>query len=118
MNIQVDPAIDYKKEDVNRKRPVIRQGSNVKSELDKIVAVGRPWWSEAPEVVHKCLTLIFAPIRLLAMLLDIVVSMTFISVFGTVALWWFGYISDEFVAKFISSIGDRVLSIIQSSGVL
>lgn len=118
MNIQVDPAVDYKKEDKKRKRPVIRQGNNVKSELEKIVAVGRPWWSEAPDVVHKCLTLIFAPIRLLALLLDIIVSMAFISFFGAIALWWFGYISDEFVAKFISSLGDRVLSIIQSSGVL
>lgn len=118
MHIQVDPAVDVQKIPTKQLRPVRKNGQNVARELQEIVTVGRPWWFEAPEIAHKCLILIFAPIRLLAVLLDIIVSLTFVSLFGVITLWWFGYIPDEVVANYISSFGDRVLSIIQESGVL
>lgn len=118
MKVQVDPAVDAPKVPPRVQKPVKKQGQTVKPDLNRIASVGRPWWSEAPEIAHKCLVLIFSPFRFAAMALDMLVSLVFLSFFGVIGLWWLGYISDATVAHFIGSLGNRVLSIIQSSGVL
>ena len=118
MKVQVDPTVDAPKIPPRGKKPSKKHGQTVKSDLNRIASVGRPWWSEAPEIAHKCLVLIFAPFRFAVMALDMLVSMVFLSFFGLIGLWWLGYISDSTVAHFIGALGNRVLSIIQSSGVL
>lgn len=89
---------------------------SVRSELNLVAASGRSWWHDLPSVAGRCVSLIFAPIKILAMLLDIMVSMVFLSFFGALGLWWMGYIPDAVVVNLVSGLGDKVLAIIQSSG--
>lgn len=122
MKKQVDPVFDTPR-GVSRAAPqssqqTKRPAQTVRPDLNKIEAVGRPWWAEAPEIAHKCLLLIFAPFKLVAALMDMLVSMIFLSVFAVIGLWWMGYIPDATISQFIEILGNRVLGIIQKSGVL
>jgi len=95
-----------------------KRAPSVRPDLDRIVAAGRPWWAEAPDVAAKCLSLAFAPVRYAALAAEAAVSLAFVAVFGTVGLWWTGYIPDEVVASYLGQVGDRALAILQASGLL
>lgn len=118
MKNRVEPVFDRSQPPQAMAKTVKKPGQTVRPDLNKIEAVGRPWWSEAPEIAHKCLILIFAPFRFAATLIDMLVSIVFLSIFGVIGLWWMGYISDAAISQFIEVLGNRVLGIIQKSGVL
>lgn len=99
-------------------RPQTRRQPSVRPDLERMAAVSRPWWAEVPDVVAKCLTLAFAPVRYAALAAEAAVSLAFVVVFGTVALWWAGYIPDAVVAHYLGQVGDRALAILQASGVI
>lgn len=106
------------KQPVRPKPTQQRKTPSVRPDLDRIVAVGRPWWAEAPDVAAKCLSLAFAPVRYAAMAAEAAVSLAFLAVIGAIALWWTGYIPDEVVAGYLGQVGDRALAILQASGAL
>lgn len=101
-----------------QQNPPPRKTASVRPDLDRIAAAGRPWWADAPDVAAKCLAFAFAPFRYAAMAADAAVSLAFVSVFGTIVLWWAGYIPDSVVASYLGQVGDRALAILQASGVL
>lgn len=103
--------------EARRPAPQKRQ-QTVRPDLERIADNVRPWWTEAPDVAAKCLTLAFAPVRYAALAAEFAVSLCFLSVFGAAGLWWLGYIPDETVAHYLGVVGDRGLRILQASGVL
>lgn len=100
-----------------RPATTVRQAST-RAELRRIEAAGSPWWNDIPAVAHACLAVALAPLHALAMLVDLLVSLAFLSLIGAVAAWWFGYIPDVLVAELAGEFGDRILSILERGGIL
>ena len=87
-------------------------------DLRRIEAVGRPWWAEAPRTFLSALHVFLMPFRAVAAVADAVVSFTFVAVIAAVAGVLSGYIPDETVANVLGAVGDKLLAILQSSGLL
>lgn len=92
--------------------------SSARNDLNRIEATGSPWWANAPSVAMTCLTVAVAPFKLLALAADTAVSLCFLAVFGAVGLWYTGYIPDQTVADILGSVGERLLSILEGTGLL
>ena len=97
-----------------------KAGSNAstQSDLNRIEAAGKVWWSDLPNVTMICLQIILIPFKTLSMAADFAVAMVFLAVILTVALWWNGYIPDQLVSDTMNELGTRVLSIIERSELL
>jgi len=95
-----------------------KQQATVRMEFDRLAAAGRPWWAEAPDIAAKCLAMVVAPIRYAAIVAELAVSLSFLVVVGSALLWWYGYIPDAVVAEFLGNLGERLLSIIETSGLI
>jgi hypothetical protein len=65
-----------------------------------------------------CLTVASPPLKLNALAADTAVSLCFLAVFGSVGLWYAGYIPDQTVADILGSIGERLLAILEGTGLL
>jgi hypothetical protein len=65
-----------------------------------------------------CLTVIAAPFKALAIVADTAVSLCFLAVFGALGLWYTGYIPDEEVAQVLGAVGQRLLAILEGTGLL
>lgn len=92
--------------------------SSARNDLDRIEATGTPWWAHAPSVAMTCATVIAAPFRALALVADTAVSLCFLAVLGSVGLWYAGYIPDQTVAQILGSVGERLLAILEGTGLL
>ncbi|MBY3155524.1 hypothetical protein HFO56_24665 [Rhizobium laguerreae] len=92
--------------------------SSARNDLDRIEATGNPWWAQAPSVAMTCLTVTVIPLKLLALAADTAVSVCFLAVFGSVGLWYIGYIPDQTVAEVLGSVGQRLLGILEGTGLL
>lgn len=86
--------------------------------IDANSSAGKPWWSEALGVFVICCKAAYLPLRLIGEIANTLVALAFIGVFGIVGMFIAGYIPDAVVVKYLSMVGDRILSIVQSSGLL
>jgi hypothetical protein len=57
-------------------------------------------------------------VRIVGDVANTLVALTFVGVFVLVGLVIAGYIPDAVIVKYLSMVGDRVLSLIQASGLL
>lgn len=80
---------------------------------------GGQWWlARLPGRLLAFLGLVTVPVRTLALLLDMAVSLCVLAVVGTGWAWWTGRITDDQVAEVLGVLGERLLSILSKSGVL
>jgi hypothetical protein len=86
--------------------------------IDAGTAVSKPWWAESFSVAVFCFKALYLPIRLIGDIANTLVALAFVMVFGVVGLFVAGYIPDAVVVKYLGLLGDRILSIVQSSGLL
>jgi hypothetical protein len=61
---------------------------------------------------------IYAPLKIVGDIANTVVALTFVGVFALMGLVIAGYIPDAVIVKYLSMVGDRVLSLVQASGLL
>lgn len=92
--------------------------NGVRPELRRVEASGASWWAATPSVFAICASAAYFPFRALATIADLAVSLVFLSVVGTVAAWWLGYIPDATVARYAGALGARIISIAQHAGLL
>ena len=97
-------------------RPRVK--SSARNDLNRIESTGSPWWTQAPAVALACAAIATAPLRLLAAVADTAVSLAFLAAFGSVALWYTGYIPDDTVAAFLGEIGVRLLSVVENADLI
>jgi hypothetical protein len=100
---------------VKRRKPV---GNPLQGLVNATQAAGRPWWAETFYVAAVCAKTIYAPVRIVGDVANTLVALTFVGVFALVGLVLAGYIPDAVIVKYLSMVGDRVLSLIQASGLL
>lgn len=81
-------------------------------------ATSRPWWFETFGVVRVCLLGLYAPVKIVSEIAGAIVSLAFVGVLALIAFWYLGYIPDAVVVKYMTVVGDRIFSIVKSSGVL
>lgn len=93
-----------------------KQASGVQAEFSRVVAVGVPWWAEAPRIFQVALNVMLLPFKVLVAILDVAVSIVFLVIVGSIVLWWIGYIPDEIVVGFAGDLGNRLLGIIEKAG--
>jgi len=98
-----------------RRKPV---GNPLQGLMDTTQAAGRPWWSETFYVAVVCMKLIYVPVKVIGDVANTLVALAFIGVFAVLGLTMVGYIPDAVVVKYLAMVGDRVLSLIQASGLL
>lgn len=77
-----------------------------------------PWWGKFPDILWKCSLVVISPIRFALFIADAVVSLTFVALIGAIGLWYFGYIPDALIAKYVGDLGNRIISILNATGVL
>jgi hypothetical protein len=92
--------------------------SSARNDLDRIEASGNAWWSKAPEIAMICIAGAIAPFRLLAWAADFAVSVAFLIMIGVIAAAIGGYIPDKVVAEALNVVGTRLLTILESAGLI
>lgn len=97
------------------KRP---QNNPIKAEFSRLQAASTPWWAHSFDVMTKCVALAILPFRMAVLAAEAVVALAFAGLIVTAYLWYSGAISDSLVASFLAGIGDRLIGIIEASGVL
>jgi hypothetical protein len=98
--------------------PKAQPRSSATGDLRRIEAVGRPWWAEAPRAFLAVGQVFLLPFRAAAATADAIVSFTFVAIIAAIAGVLTGYIPDATVANVLGVVGDRLLAILQSSGLL
>lgn len=97
------------------KRP---QNTSVKSEFNRLEAASTPWWSHSFMVFSKCLELAVLPFRMFVLAAEAVVAVTFASLIIAGYLWYTKVIPDNFIVEILSSVGTRLITIIETSGII
>jgi hypothetical protein len=100
---------------VQRRKPV---GNPLQGLVNATQAAGRPWWGEAFYVASICVKTIYVPLKVIGEVANTLVALTFVGVFTLVGLVAAGYIPDAVIIKYLAMVGDRVLSLVQASGLL
>lgn len=100
---------------VQRRKPV---GNPLQTLVNATHAAGKPWWAEAFSVAVICGKIMYMPVRIIGDLANALVAITFVGVFAVVGMVFGGYIPDEVIVKYLTMVGDRVLSLVQTSGLL
>jgi|HigsolmetaAR202D_1030399.scaffolds.fasta_scaffold00423_13 hypothetical protein len=99
-------------------RPTRTASPSVAETLSRIETASSPWWAQTPAVAYACLRIAAMPVRLVAAAADAAVSLAFVAMGAAVYMWWTGMIPDEAVAEFLGRIGERLLDIVRSSGLI
>lgn len=97
------------------KRP---QNNPIKAEFSHLQAASTPWWAHSFDVFTKCVTLAILPFRMIVLAAEAVVALAFAGLLVTAYLWYQGVIPDSLVASFLAGMGERLIGIIEASGVL
>lgn len=100
---------------MQRRKPA---GSPIQGLVNATQAAGRPWWADAFSVGTICAKAIYAPVRIIGDIANTLVAVTFVGVFAIIGLILAGYIPDAVVVKYLAMVGDRVLELVQASGLL
>lgn len=95
-----------------------RPPSTVRNEFSRLEAASQPWWAQAPSVAWRCVQIAILPLRLYVLLAEALVTTTFAAVIVLAFLLYKGYIPDSVVAEQLGYVGNRVLGIVQASGIL
>jgi hypothetical protein len=95
-----------------------RPNNSASDRLARIEVASSPWWASAPDIASKCAKVAVFPLKAVTLAADAAVSLTFVGVGVTAALWWYGYISDAAVSGFLGKLGERGLGIVRSSGLI
>lgn len=80
-----------------------------------------PWWFAVPAVLARAFEVLFFPFRLVVWLCEIVVSLAFVGMIGTIVLWWTGWggiIQDADVWTFINTLSGRLQTILKGAGLM
>jgi hypothetical protein len=102
------------KENVAERRP----SNSANERLARIEAASSPWWASIPDTGAKCAKVAIFPLKAITLAADAAVSLSFVVIGGSVAMWWFGYIADATVSAFLGKVGERALAIVRSSGLI
>lgn len=82
-----------------------------------ILNINSTWWKHIPALAKFFIQTLFFPILLLKYILDLVLSFIVVCIFGSIILWYIGWIPEEVVVNFFGGVGDRGLSILERLGV-
>lgn len=77
-----------------------------------------PWWFAAPGIAVQAFHAFFLPFKLVVWACEIVVSLTFTAMVGSIGLWWIGWIPDEAVRGAITGLADRLQGILKGAGLM
>ncbi|NTF17221.1 hypothetical protein G6L37_02095 [Agrobacterium rubi] len=97
------------------KRP---QNNPIKAEFSRLQSASTPWWAHSFDVFTRCVALSVLPFRMAVLAAEAVVAFAFAAVIVAGYLWYTGVIPDSTVAGILSSLGERLIGIIEASGVL
>ena len=92
--------------------------SSVRNEFNRLEAASLPWWSQALPVLVACVSFAVMPLKLAVLAAEAVVAFAFAGLAAAVAAWWLGYIPDATVAQQMGILGERLLRIVESSGLI
>nr|WP_250807211.1 hypothetical protein [Neorhizobium tomejilense] len=92
--------------------------SSARNDLDRIETASTPWWANTPSVAMNCLSIAAVPFNFLSRAASTAVDLCFLAVVATVALWWTGHIPQETVVSVLGDVGQRILGILEGSGLL
>lgn len=97
------------------KRP---QNNPIKAEFSRLQSASLPWWAHTFDVATRCIVLAVLPFRMIVLAAEAVVAMAFAGMIVAGYLWYTGVIADSVVASLLGGIGERLIGIIEASGVL
>lgn len=97
------------------KRP---PNSSVRSEFNRLEAASTPWWAQSFAVMSRCVDLAILPFRVFVLAAEAVVAVTFAALIVTGYLWYTKVIPDTVVVDVLTSVGTRLLAIVEASGLI
>ncbi len=97
------------------KRP---QNNPIKAEFNRLEAASMPWWSHSFDVFCRCVEMAIMPFRMAILAAEAIVAFTFAGLVVAGYLWYKGIIPDSTVTELLAQIGERLIGIIESSGLL
>lgn len=97
------------------KRP---QNNPIKAEFNRLEAASTPWWAHAFSVFTRCAALAVLPFRMAVLAAEAIVAFTFAGLVVAGYLWWQKIIPDSVVTELLGKLGERIIGIIESSGIL
>jgi hypothetical protein len=103
----MDPAMS--------KRP---QNNPIKAEFNRLQAASTPWWAHSFDVFFKCVALAVLPLRMAVLAAEALVAFSMAGLIVAIYLWWTGVIPDSAVTELLASLGERLIRIIEASGLL
>jgi hypothetical protein len=114
MDFKAPPAT-LTEHSMSTKRP---QNNPIKAEFNRIEAASTPWWANAFSVFSTCVTLAILPFRMVVLAAEAIVALTFAGLIAVVYLWYNGMIPDSTVTELLGSLGNRLIGIIENSGLI
>lgn len=97
------------------KRP---QNNPIKAEFNRLEAASTPWWAHAFSVFGRCFAMAFLPFRMAVLAAEAVVAFTFAGIVVAGFLWYKGVIPDSAVTELLAALGNRLIAIIENSGLI
>lgn len=97
------------------KRP---QNNPIKAEFSRLQAASMPWWGHTFDVATRCVAIAVLPFRMIVLAAEALVALAFAGMIVAGYLWYTGVIADGVVASLLGGIGDRLIGIVEASGVL
>jgi hypothetical protein len=97
------------------KRP---QNNPIKAEFNRLEAASTPWWAHAFSVFGHCVSMAILPFRMAVLVAEAVVAFTFAGLVVAGYLWYKGVIPDSAVTELLAGLGNRLIAIIENSGLI
>lgn len=98
-----------------KRKPV---GNPVQGLTNATQAAGRPWWFDGFSVAWTCVQVIYMPVKIVGDIANALVALIFLAMFAAIGLYFGGYIPNEVLVPLLGQIGDRILNLVQSSGLI
>jgi hypothetical protein len=108
-------AINLPTEAQMSKRP---QNNPIKAEFNRLEAASTPWWAHGFSVFGRCVELAILPFRMAVLAAEAIVAFTFAGLVVAGYLWYKGVIPDAAVTELLAGLGNRLISIIENSGLI
>lgn len=94
---------------------LVRQSQKVSI---RAAETARPWYFAAPAVFMGCMKVVFFPIVAAIRAAEFLMAAVVLSIFGAAGGWYLGKITDQQVMDVLQPLGDRLLAMVQSAGLL